>query len=165
MNTTTNVLDDVQPAKRSEMLNVLTILTFVGCAFALFSAFTTYFGATERYNQAVVNQTKVQSDAPAVVKTLAGPGMVEMARKTMVNKVPIMILELVSVGLCVFGAISMRSLKKRGFFLYLVGELLPTITSLIFIGANVFAGIFIVIGLIISLVFIALYATQLKTMS
>lgn len=165
MNYTTAQTNDVQPAKRSEMLNVLTILTFVGCAFALFSAFTGYFGAADRYNQMVTAQAKVQPDAPTVVKALAGPGMVEMTRKAMVNKTPILLLELIGVGLCVLGAVWMRRLKKQGFYVYLVGELLPTVTSLIFIGANAFAGIFIVVGLIISLVFIALYATQMKTMS
>lgn len=162
----THLNDESNPAKRSDMLNVLTILTFVGCAFALFSAFTGYTGAAERYQQLLQNQDKVATtNAPAVLKVMTGPGMVEMARKTLVNRVPILILELIGIALCAGGAFLMRSLKKAGFWIYLVGELLPTITSLALVGTNVFAGIFIVIGLIISLVFIALYATQVKFMS
>ncbi|TDX00568.1 hypothetical protein [Dinghuibacter silviterrae] len=152
-----------KPVKPSETINVLTILTFIGCAYALFQAFVGFFNAEHNYHQLVGMQQQVQ-DAPGVLKTLTGPGMVEIARKTWVNRVPIFLLSLLGIGLCASGAALMRTGKKRGFYFYLVGELLPTVTSLAFIGTGFLTGIFLVIGLIISLVFIALYASQLKTL-
>jgi hypothetical protein len=152
-----------KPVKPSETLNVLTILTFIGCAYELISAFMGFISAEANYKRLAENQDKMQ-DAPAMLKSLTGPGMVDIARKTFEHRLPILLLTLVAAGLCAYGAFLMRSLKKQGFYIYLVGELLPAVTSLIFIGAGFLSGIFLVFGLIINLVFIGLYANQLKSM-
>jgi hypothetical protein len=51
----------------------------------------------------------------------------------------------------------MRDLQKQGFYFYVAGQLIPIIASFAF-----GAGGFTVLGMIIPLVFIILYVTQLK---
>ena len=55
----------------------------------------------------------------------------------------------------------MRKLQKNGYYMWLIGELLPIVGTLIFIGIGFFTG---TTGffLIFPLLFIILYTTQLK---
>lgn len=147
--------------KRPDFLNVLTILTFIGSGLEVISAIYAYFSAPKSYAAAQEVQGKLE-DAPAFVKSLTGPDMVEMARKQLENRTPILLLTLVACALCVYGAIQLRNLKKIGFSFYLVGEVLPIITSFVFIGAGVFGGVTLAFSLLFPLLFIILYATQLK---
>lgn len=141
-------------------LNVLTILTFVGSAFALITSIWGYTNAEKGYKQMVDSQAKM-ADAPAWAKSMMGPEMVEMAKKSVENKLPVLLLGIVATALCIYGAIEMRKLKKQGFILWLVGEILPIITSVLFLGAGVFSG-FGLIALVVPIIFIILYAVQRK---
>ena len=84
-------------------------------------------------------------------------------RKTMENKIPILLLNLVGVALCAYGAIEMRKLKKQGFILWLAGEVVPIITSFLFVGVGVFKG-FSAIILLFPITFIILYSVQRKNL-
>jgi len=90
-----------------------------------------------------------------------GPDMLELSRKSMENKIPIMLLTIVGVSLCLYGALEMRKLKKQGFILWLVGELLPVVGGILFIGAGMFKG-FALIGIAFPVIFIILYLMQKK---
>ena len=147
--------------KRPEMLNVLTILTFIGSGLGFLSAIYGYFTAASNYAKIQDVQSKLDS-APAFVKSLTGPDMMELARKSLENRMPIMLLTIAGCLLCAYGAIVMRSLKKTGFSFYLVGEVLPIITSYVFLGLGSFGGFSMVLALLFPIVFIILYATQLK---
>jgi hypothetical protein len=82
------------------------------------------------------------------------------------------ILNLVAALICLWGVIQMWKLKKMGFYIYLVGEIAPLIISIATIG---FAGLFnfagglmaltVAFGFIFSLLFIILYAVNLKHLS
>ena len=141
-------------------LNVLTILTFVGCAIAFISSVWSYINADKSYKQLVDSQDKL-AEAPAWAKSMMGPEMVAIAKKSMENKLPILLLGIVATALCLYGAIEMRKLKKQGFILWLVGEVLPIITGVLFIGTGIFGG-FGLIGLLFPIVFIVLYLVQRK---
>ena len=161
-NSTSNVLDFAggeRPTLPSG-LNILTILTFIGSGLGLISSVTSYVRAEKSYKDMVDAQDKM-SEAPAFVKKMMGPEMVEITRKSMENKLPILLLGLVATALCVYGAIEMRKLKKQGFILWLVGEILPIVAGLIFIGTGMFSG-FTMIFMLFPIVFIILYAVQRK---
>jgi hypothetical protein len=143
-------------------LNVLTILTFVGSGLGILSAFWTYFSAEKSY-QSILKAQENLAEAPAFVKNMMGPDMLETARKSMENKMPIMLLTLVGSALCIYGALEMRKLKKQGFILWLAGEILPLIGSIIFLGFGVFKG-FGIIAPLFPAVFIILYAVQRKNL-
>jgi hypothetical protein len=156
---------EVDKKKLPEMINVLTILTFVGCAvFALFSLYG-FVNAQKSYDTLVQMQDKLDN-APDFVKKLTGPNAVENARKAWDNRLPILLLSLAGYVLCTYGAMQMRALKKLGFSIYLIGELvLPLVSTVIFLGFGSVSGFAAAFGLLFPVLFIILYATQLKKLA
>lgn len=162
INQPVDFLSNEEKAKKlPEMLNVLTILTFVGCGIAAISSVWAFSNAAKSYDDIQRLQSQMEN-APAIAKSMLGPNIVEVARKSLENRLPILLLGLVATALCLYGAIQMRQKKKAGFSLYVIGELLPLIASFIFIGGAVFSGFSMALGILFPLVFIILYATQLK---
>lgn len=150
-----------EPKKIPSMLNVLTILTFIGSGLGVISAITGYFTAAGNYERQLQMQDKL-ADLPAVVKNMMGPDPVETARKQLENRFPIMLLTLVGALLCLYGALQMRKLKKTGFSIYIIGDLVPFLAIFIFIGMGMMSGFAMIFAIVITVVFIILYATQLK---
>ncbi len=161
-NSTSNVLEfaEGQKPELPSGLKTLTILTFIGCGLGFIGGFWNYFRAEKAYNDLLEAQSKL-SEAPAWAKNMMGPDVLEMAKKSMENKLPIMLLTLVGTALCLYGALEMRKLKKQGFILWLVGEVLPIVGGLLFLGASMFKG-FALLGIAFPLVFIILYLVQKK---
>jgi hypothetical protein len=152
-----------EPKKLPSMLNVLTILTFIGNGLGFFSAFYSYFSAASNYDKVVQAQDKMDQ-MPDFVKNMMGPDPVGNARRMLDNRLPILLLTLVGCLLCFYGAWQMRKLKKTGFTIYIVGDIVPFISLFLFIGAATLAGFTGIFGLLIVVVFVILYATQLKYM-
>jgi hypothetical protein len=151
-----------EPKRRPETLNVITILTFVGSGMGILTQIYSYFKAQSNYDQIVQNQDKLEQ-LPGFLKKMMGSDPVGMARKTLETRTPMLILVVVAAALCIYGALQMRQLKKIGFPIYVIGELLPFVAYYIFIGQmSVFSLVF---ALLIAGAFIAMYATQLKHMS
>jgi hypothetical protein len=151
-----------EPKKRSGMLNVITILTFVGSGLAIVGQIYSFFSAQRNYEQIVQAQDKMDQ-APDFIKKMVGPDPVGIARKTLESRTPMLILGIVAAALCIYGALQMRQLKKIGFPIYVIGELLPIVAYYIFIGQM---GIFtLVFTMLIAGAFIVMYATQLKRLS
>lgn len=153
-----------EPRKLPSTLNVATILTFIGCVYIGCSQIYSFFNAQKSYDRMVAAQDKLDS-MPEFMKKFMGPNMVEVTRLAMENKVPILLLSLVGIGLCVYGAIAMRQLKKLGFFVYVIGELLPIVTAYLFAGLGLLGLWGFASAIFFALVFIIIYATQLKYMS
>ncbi len=151
-----------EPKKRPETLNVISILTFVGSGLAILTQCYSFFTAQSSYDQIVKNQDKLDQ-MPDFVKRMMGPDPIGMARKTLETRTPMLILVIVASALCIYGALQMRQLKKVGFPIYVIGEILPFIVYYIFVGPMpVFSLVF---GLLIAGAFIIMYATQLKHLS
>jgi hypothetical protein len=150
--------------KLPDMLNVLTILTFVGCGIGLISSCWGFMHSQTGYDDLLAVQGNLEN-APDFAKKLAGPEMLEIARKSLENRLPLLLLGLVGYALCLYGAIQMRALKKQGFSIYVIGEIVPIAASLIFIGTAALMGWAIAFALLFPAIFIILYATQVKYMS
>ena len=151
--------DEAVKPKLPTGLNVLTILTFVGCAWELYSTVNNFIGGKKALEEMEKAQEKL-AEAPAWARKLAGPEVQEMMLQSLNNKVPLLIIGLIAVTLCFYGALQMRKLKKEGYFLWLVGEILPFIGSVIFVPA-LFNTLFIYFS-IFPLLFIILYTVQRK---
>jgi hypothetical protein len=163
MNEETNdVLNYDEPVntKLPTGLNVLTILTFIGCAFELYSTVNNFISGKQSLEKLQESQSKM-AEAPAWAKKMVGPEVQEMMIKGYENRIPIFIIGLIAIALCVYGAIEMRKQKKQGFTLWLIGELLPFVSVIIFIGTVYFNTIFVYFS-VIPLLFIILYLTQRK---
>lgn len=146
-------------------LNVLTILTFVWCAVQLLSSLWGFISAKKSYDGIEKLSEQLNSEnMPGWVKSMMGDPdtMIKMITKSYENRIPIVLLSVVAVALCFYGALQMRKLKKQGFLLYTIGELLPFLTQFLFIGAFAFAGFMMYFFIALALLFILLYSMQRK---
>jgi hypothetical protein len=156
---TANFLEE--PQKLPSMLNVLTILTFIASGLGIISGCYSFFAASSNYDKAVQTQDKMEQ-MPDWVKSMTGPNMVEAAHRQLENRLPIMLLTIVASALCLYGAIQMRKYKKNGFSIYIIGDLLSFVTMGLFIGFGYISTFALVFSIVITALFIGLYATQLK---
>ncbi len=111
---TTDAIDwEVDKKKLPEMLRVLTVLTFIACG--LFSIYPIIQLIKGPQTEADLQTMQDNMDkVPAFLKNFMGTHAVDIARKTMENRIPILVLGLVALALCIYGAIQMRDRKKSG---------------------------------------------------
>ncbi len=167
--TTKDLLNYDAPSKTALPggLNVLTILTFIWCAIQFGSSVWSFFSAKTSFENKDKVLEQMNSDAmPKWAKSMMGnPAHFEqIVTKSYENRIPIVLLSLVAVALCFIGALQMRKLKKQGFILYAIGELLPFLTLLLFIGAFSFSGVGFYVIAFFALLFIFLYYLQQKNL-
>lgn len=157
--------DDFDRPALPSGLNILTILTFIGSGLQLLFVVLGFFNAQKTYDEKDKRIEQMTSgEMPAWAKSMM-PDMKnyeEMVTKSLENKIPLLILGLAAVALCIYGAMQMRKLKKSGFILYLVGQLLPFISTALFLGLFMFGGTTFAVGTAITVLFILLYLTQRK---
>ncbi|MBK8521630.1 MAG: hypothetical protein WAT20_05300 [Ferruginibacter sp.] len=157
--------DETIKPKIPSGLNVLTILTFVWCAVQLLSSLWGFISAKKSYDGIEKLSEQLNSEnMPGWVKSMMGDPdtMIKMITKSYENRIPIVLMSVVAVALCFYGALQMRKLKKQGFLLYTIGELLPFLTQFLFIGAFAFAGFMMYFFIALALLFILLYSMQRK---
>lgn len=151
---------DVQ--KLPQMLNVLTILTYIGCALYAISAIWNFFSAAIAY-KAYQNYTGSGTGNKAIDSMMEGA--MGMVKKQYDNRMMILIFALVGIALCFYGAMQMRNLKKQGYSIYVVGELLPIVSFAVFVGfGNLLGAISMIFVLLFAALFIILYTTQRKAL-
>ena len=155
-------LNEFEKAKLPVSLNVLTILTFIGSALGFISAFYSFITAKKTYEtmKETIEGGKMD-DAPKWAKSWMSPEALNMYKKMYENKLPILILTLVATALCLYGAMEMRKMKKQGYTFWLIGELLPFGTTILFIGMTAFSGFGLLMALF-PLIFIILYTVNKK---
>ncbi len=144
------------------MLNVLTILTFIGCGISYLGAIWGFFDSSN-YEEKVAQMEDMQDkvgDSELGSKMMQG-GM-EMLEKSYENRYILLISGLVFTTFCLIGAMQMRKLKKSGYLLYVIGELAPLVVTALLLGFSLTGGFAILIGGIIAIVFVILYTTQRK---
>lgn len=146
-------------------LNVLTILTFIGSGIQLLFSLFGFFNAEKSYLEKDKVMAQMSSaEMPGWAKSMM-PNMEhyeEMITNSYENRLPILVLSIVAAGLCIYGAMQMRALKKQGYLFYVIGQLLPFATSALFIGTFAFAGTAFMVITAITLLFIVLYTLHRK---
>ncbi|MEP7141619.1 MAG: DUF4064 domain-containing protein [Ferruginibacter sp.] len=157
----TVLLNEDGKPKLPSGLNVLTILTFIGCGIGLLFSLLT--PVINKFFLSMMDKAK-SSGAELTTKQLEdmekGKAVMEL---TQANMVPLMIIGLAGIALCLVGAIWMRKRKKDGFWIYSGGELLPVIGNFIVLGTAQFTGaVSIIFAVCIPLLFVILYANQRK---
>jgi hypothetical protein len=155
-------LEQKDMQKLPQMLNVLTILTYIGCALGAIGAIWGYFSAAISHKAyESLGATSLKTENKALDSIVSGAQ--EMAKKSYDNRLMIMILGLLGIALCFYGAMQMRNLKKQGYIIYVIGEILPILSFAVFIGfGNLLGGIGMVFTALFAAVFIILYTTQRK---
>ncbi len=157
----TNILDPHRPKSLPGMLNVLTILTFIGCGISYIGTLYSHFSNTDPDKQIAQIQ-----DAQEKMGDGFGSKMMEssiqLIQISYENRYLILISGLVFTTLCLIGAMRMRKLRKSGYYLYLVGELAPLVLSAGLFGASFFSAMALLFSSLIAVLFVILYSTQLK---
>ncbi len=161
METTTQTTESFDPRPKSlpGMLNVLTILTIIGCVFYYLSAIWGFFSAGMYREQMAEMENMDMEDSPmgGLLK-----GSVEMMEKTYEYRYILLVSGLLFTTLCLIGALQMRKLKKSGYLLYVIGELAPILVSAFIMGFSILGGFGIIMGAAIPVLFVILYTTQRK---
>ncbi len=155
-----NFTDENKPAL-TPMLNVLTILTFIGSGIGIL--FSVAYPMIMKFFKSMMEKA-VASGQEMSAKQLAD---IEKGRHAMAiaeaNITPIIITGIIGCILCIAGAMMMRKLKKDGYWLYISGELLPLITSFVLMGTAQFTGAMsYIFALGLPLLFVVLYSMQRK---
>lgn len=142
-------------------LNVLTILTFIGCA--IFGLLTLLMPTIYKWMLGFMDKA-TNSGQELSAKQMAdiekGRAAIELAQQ---NMIPLMIIGLAGIILCFVGALWMRKLKKDGYWMYVAGELAPVLGSFLIMGSGQYTGVgSVIIGIGIPVVFVILYTVQKK---
>jgi len=160
-----NLLDSDQsgPKQLPQMLNVLTILTFIGSGISLLSSiwsFTTLSQtrATLEMTRGVQGELNEDLDNPFVNNIMEG------TMRMLENGPTIYTVGIIVAILSILGALQMRKLKKTGFFLYSAANIAGVAVPLAIVGFG-FMGSMILLGSVFTILFIILYAVNLKHLS
>src|SRR5262249_28708284 len=161
--TSGDVLAGQEPKKMPETIKVVSVLTFIGSGLAIIFGLWGFSQAKASYDRYMENRDKMDQ-MPSFLKNMMGPHPEEYLRNNLDNRLPILLITVVGAILCIYGAMMMRQLKKAGFGIYVIGELLPFLSIFLFIGLGNSGMGGLIFGCVIALVFILLYASQLKHM-
>jgi sulfite exporter TauE/SafE len=149
-----NLLEEYQQdTKLPQMLNVLTILTFIGSGFGALGILA------------------MPITCKMMDKLQDQPGMTEKAidamNKMCANIGLTLAYTIIGALLCIIGAVQMRKRKKMGFVFYLAGTFIPFILNIILNGMEsvTIDTKTMVISVLGTLLFPILYATQLKELT
>ncbi len=150
--------------KLTKTLNILTILTIIGSAIFLISVLLmpTCTGFSKKM-MAKAAESGQQMSPKDMEKIREANAQLEIVEK---NMVPYIAINVLGAGLCLFGAVMMRKLKKDGYWLYIAGQVLPWVGNILVLGVAYFTGQMMntLFMLMITLLFIALYTTQRKNL-
>jgi hypothetical protein len=158
-NQNSDLLAQHRPKTLPGMLNVLTILTFIGCGIGFLGSCYSFISSTSSQIEKMQEQREKIGDQGGLAKKFFDDSF-DMAQVGFEHKNFLLAINLVCLVLCLIGAIQMRKLKKSGFFMYIIGELAPvfvlgglltSVTNINFMFSVFFAFLFVI-----------LYATQLK---
>ena len=151
----------------TKTIHVMTILTFIGCVYSLITA-VSYINPQLTLEMQL---EPLQQMLDKVEETSGNEMMVNIYLKSMdnvrvlfENKYLFAIISLIGVGLCVFGAVEMRKMKKTGFYAYVSGQMLPLLASLAITGWNIASGSTFIVSFLFYGIFILIYAFQVKHM-
>lgn len=142
-------------------LNVLTILTFIGCA--VFGIITLLMPMINKFLLGFMDKA-TNSGQDLSAKELAeiekGRAAIELSQQ---NMIPLIVIGMIGILLCFIGALWMRKLKKDGYWMYIAGELTPLVAGVIIIGTSQYTSIWsVVFGAGIPILFVILYTMQRK---
>jgi hypothetical protein len=157
----TDILHNDIPRELPGRLNVLTILTFIGCGLSYLSSLWGLVSGKNAQSQI----DKIEESRDKVGDGFMGKWMdasVEMLHRGEQYKWINLAVALIFTTLCLVGALQMRKLRKPGFGLYAIGELVPIPILFILMGINMVTLVTGGFAALIAIIFTLLYAGQRK---
>ncbi|MBS1546470.1 MAG: hypothetical protein JST38_16850 [Bacteroidetes bacterium] len=156
------------PAARPTLLTVICIISFIMGAWGVVSGLmnmTKDQTAVVAEAQQKLEEAKAQlgDQASGVAGQMMDSGL-EITKRAAENAVPIGVAGIILSLLSLFGVWRMWNLQKSGFWLYLLATILGLAVPLYFLGGSMMAILSVGVVGFFSLVFIILYAVNLKYM-
>ncbi len=155
--------DQSGPKQLPQMINVLTILTFVGSGLSLLSSLWS-FATLSQTRKTLEMSREMQEEMNSEIDNPFVNNMMEGTLKMLENGPTLYTVGAIVAILSILGALQMRKLKKNGFYLYSVANIAGVAVPLAIVGFG-FMGSMILLGSIFTILFIILYAVNLKHMS
>lgn len=145
--------------KRPQFLTILCILSYIGVGFGVVGSIVGWWSM-----RAMSSMMDVAGGMEGMEEMGAFPGMEEaMAQLKYINITTS--VNIIASLICLVGVLQMWKLKKMGFYIYVVGEVVPFIVSAVLMGGTAFGAMAVVMGAVVPGVFIGLYTMNLKHMS
>jgi hypothetical protein len=168
METIDNDFYEVKPVGVPVFLKVLCILTFVGCGVYFLSAI---YGVItfETTKQSFKMMSQMSSTLPSNPFSDMLGGTFEHLENFFFWSQITQYASIVNCGLCLAGAIMMYKLKRNGFYIYTIGQILPIASGIMlyiaakdipFIGFTTIASV--VMNIIFIAAFVIMYSVNLK---
>ncbi len=157
------------PTQRPTLLTVVCILSFIGGLWGAIDGFRTGFTSKAQDDLAKARvelegaMEQLQGQGGAFAQNMMEQGMV-MAEQAAEQARPLGITGLVLSLISLYGVWLMWNLRKQGFWFYTLAAILGVIVPLFFLGFSTVAIMGLGVGALISIVFIILYAVNLKYM-
>lgn len=156
--------------ERPTLLTILCILSFIFGAFGLYSGISTAFTDQPKQDleEAKVEMEKQMAEVQGPGAEMAQKMMdqaLAMAEKQVENATPLGISGLLLSAISLLGVWMMWNLRKMGFWLYVLASVASLIMPIVFLGGGLMT--FLSVGFmgVIAIIFIVLYAVNLKHMA
>ena len=155
--------------KRPTFLTVLCILTFIGSGWGVLSQlfsllFTNLVDVSAQTEQLNTMMDNMESGAGTSFLSGILSSSQEVMQATMMHAKSIAVISLVLSLLSLCGAILMFSLRRIGFYIYTVAQLLLLFVVPYFAGFSMLVVMGMLFSALFTVVFIILYALNLKAM-
>lgn len=154
--------DHSGPKQLPQMLNVLTILTFIGSGLSLLSSIWSFF-TLSKTRETLEMSREMQEEMNQELDNPMLNSVMESSLKMLENGPTLYTVGIIVALLSILGALQMRKLKKTGFYLYTASNIAGIAVPLAIVGFG-FMGSMILLGSIFTILFIILYAVNLKHM-
>ncbi len=156
------------PAARPTLLTVICILSFIMGAWGIFSGVKTM----TQDSSAILEETRTameqaKADLGDQAEGIAGRMMdsaMEMAEKTAANAKNIGLTNIILSLVSLWGVWLMWNLKKNGFWYYLVAAIAGLVAPVVFLGGGLMAMASVGFSGFFTVLFVILYAVNLKYM-
>ncbi len=152
--------------KRPTLLTVLCILSFIAGGWAIISGIMTLVATPDTSEVQLQMEEAMEGLEGMDDNPLAGfaQGMADQAVLAAEVAKPMNMANIVIALISIFGVWQMWNLKRSGFYIYLLATVAGLAVPMIFLGGGMLALMAVGLGGFISLVFVILYAVNLKYM-
>lgn len=140
-------------------LNVLTILTFVGSGFGIISGIYGFTSIDQQRES--IERMRELSGTDSVLGQNFTNDMIAFMEKALDNIYVLQGSALAIAVICILGAILMRSLKRTGYYLYLIASIASIVIPIVVFGFGLMA-IIMMTSHLITIGFIVMYSVHLK---
>ncbi|NOU59383.1 hypothetical protein [Marinifilum caeruleilacunae] len=156
---------ETNPKQRPGLLTVLCILTFIGSGFGVLNNIMgMIMSPIKNFLDPEIFEMALEEVDEEPIRSFMEQA-IEIGQKALENIFEISLAQFLLYAASLTGAILMFQMKKAGFYIYTIAQVLLLFVPAIFVGFNLFVNMGILFSSIFTILFIALYAVNLKKMN